>query len=126
MMWRALLLFAVAVNGLPHHQSAPSLKLLDAQKFPSARCNDGSQGGYYHEKASSLTNATKWVIHLQGGGECTDKQSCEKRLSSALGSSKHFAATFAPYQLASSDPQQNPSLHDWHHGEHLHQARHSH
>src|SRR5206468_3856824 len=80
---------------------------------PTARCMDGTLSGYYLEKASAPQNATKYVIFLEGGGECTTQQvsckscsppgwvmdmpssrciqACYAQLNTSLGSSKYFA-----------------------------------
>ena len=34
------------------------------------------QGGFYWQRATDPEGAKNWVIHLQGGGECTTKASC--------------------------------------------------
>ncbi len=57
---------------------------------PHAKCLDGSQAGYYFQPATSDKNATKWVIYLNGGGECDQEGSCVYQTDSALGSSKYF------------------------------------
>jgi len=67
------------------------LKLLDGS-YSNARCLDGSQGGYYY-RAGKGENTSKFVILLQGGGECVTKDSCTERAGTALGSSKFFKKT---------------------------------
>lgn len=42
-----------------------TLKLLDLEKYPQARCLDGSPGGYYVGPANG-SNPNRWIIHLQG------------------------------------------------------------
>lgn len=41
-----------------------------------ARCNDGTEAGYYIREG---TNAGPWIIYLEGGGWCWDKESCDDR-----------------------------------------------
>eukprot|EP01065_Artemidia_motanka_P029424 TRINITY_DN35539_c0_g1_i1.p2 TRINITY_DN35539_c0_g1~~TRINITY_DN35539_c0_g1_i1.p2 ORF type:complete len:367 (+),score=108.38 TRINITY_DN35539_c0_g1_i1:102-1202(+) len=108
---RALPLLVGAAAAAPVAPAAP-LTLL---KSSDARCMDGTQAGYYHQPATSASAAQKWVFHFQGGGECTSQDMCEGKLSGPLGSSKYFDDSIQPYQLASSDPDQNPSLYAWHH-----------
>ena len=52
---------------------------LDLAAFPNARCNDGTPGTFYFRPAATALGATRWVIQLQGGGSCTDPDSCAKR-----------------------------------------------
>ena len=58
-----------------------------------ARCLDGSVPGYWFRRGSAA-NASKWVIHMQGGGWCWDteqradhQRSCHDRARKGLGSS---------------------------------------
>ena len=37
---------------------------------------DGSPGGFYYAPAASAANASKLVVHLEGGGECRTARSC--------------------------------------------------
>jgi hypothetical protein len=41
-----------------------------------ARCMDGTAGGYY--LTLSHTNTTKYVIYIEGGGECRTKSDCQQ------------------------------------------------
>ena len=45
---------------------------------PLAVCNDGSPAVYYWKKSSNPSN-NKWLVFLEGGGQCYDKKSCQKR-----------------------------------------------
>lgn len=59
---------------------------LPLYKYPSARCLDGTPAAYY-----ILPGDPKlWVIHLHGGGTCTNQFSCNIRSKSFLGSSSFF------------------------------------
>lgn len=84
------------------------LYLLSLDKYPYARCMDGTPGGYYFSPASSRSDADKWVIHLQGGGECTTQTRCDDQLTGVLGSSKYFSSTynfwFYNYPNATANP----------------------
>ena len=44
-----------------------------------AVCNDGTKGGYYFSPASLLEANDTFVIHLPGGGQCYDEDSCNER-----------------------------------------------
>ena len=80
---------------------------------------DGTQAGFYYEPAAagaSEAARTGWVVHLQGGGECTDEALCSVQLSTKRGSSNYWD----PYLwdlgfLASNNPAQSPNLSDWNH-----------
>lgn len=69
------------------------LQLLNATKYPKARCLDGSPGAFYINVNKDDPSGT-WVIMLQGGGECVDKTSCVGRSTTALGSSTKMAQSF--------------------------------
>lgn len=83
---------------------------------PKARCMDGTPGGYYLEPAARGANETKWIIYLQGGGECGNQPSCDARKDSSLGSSKYFSKSVygVPY-FAANDPATNPNFASWNH-----------
>jgi len=57
---------------------------------PKAKCLDGTQAGYYVQPTNSTTYKNKWVIYLNGGGECDTKDACVYQTTGALGSSKYF------------------------------------
>ena len=60
---------------------------------PAAKCMDGTQAGYYYEPSKGGDWAqTGWVIHLQGGGECTDEASCTDQLGTARLEWQHHQA----------------------------------
>lgn len=54
-----------------------------------ALCNDGSRAGFYYS-AAPPGHEKVWVIYQQGGGQCWDKPSCDRR-SETLTSSKGYA-----------------------------------
>eukprot|EP00794_Sanderia_malayensis_P009961 gene9961-10981_t len=70
-----------------------------------AVCNDGSSGIYYLEKTSS----TKWVIFLESGGACYDRESCAKRMLQEpyLTSSTDYPAHIEGEDILSSDRAKN-------------------
>ena len=90
---------------------------------PTARCLDGTSGGYYFLPAASKERAVSasrdsWVISLQGGGECADLASCTNAMASSLGSSKYFPKNYnfdgewAQFNQASRDA---TPFADWNH-----------
>ena len=56
---------------------------------PRAKCMDGTQSGYYIRPGIG-ENSTRFVINLEGGGECATEASCKSKLNGPLGSSKYF------------------------------------
>jgi len=48
------------------------------EKYPSARCTDGSPGGYYFKQGQGEGTNT-WIIYQAGGDWCWDEESCAKR-----------------------------------------------
>lgn len=47
--------------------------------FPDAVCNDESPAAFYFRPYTGSENANRWIIVLQGGGDCGDDQSCSRR-----------------------------------------------
>lgn len=45
----------------------------------NATCNDGTPAVMYVRPASNPDQQDKWVFHLQGGGACTDYETCVQR-----------------------------------------------
>ena len=54
-------------------------ELIDVAAFPEARCNDGSAALYYFRPFVGAANRDRWVIQLQGGGDCSSPDDCAKR-----------------------------------------------
>jgi len=113
-MLAALLLLSWALgivgDGVP-------LTMLDAASYPNARCLDGSQAGYYFQPASTPDASSKWVIYLNGGGECASEESCLAQTTSALGSSKYFSESVDAngWYLASDYCPYNPDFCGYNH-----------
>ena len=55
-----------------------------------AVCLDGSPGGFWFSPGVG-TGASKWLIHTQGGGWCSDLNDCAARSQMYLGSSTSWA-----------------------------------
>lgn len=99
---------------------APSASAAPMQSYPvhdafarQAICNDGTKARYYFRPGSG-DGATRFVIHLKGGGGCTDMAECEARdrdLTSGLPwrQGRSFGG------ILSDDPAVNPDFHDWNH-----------
>tara|TARA_A100001015_G_scaffold293308_1_gene369754 strand:+ start:920 stop:2053 length:1134 start_codon:yes stop_codon:yes gene_type:complete len=83
-----------------------------------AKCMDGTLSGYYYEHATESTDSLKWVIYLNGGGECDSQEGCYSHLESELGSSNYFESNFSDsssWYFASGYCPYNPSFCSWNH-----------
>jgi hypothetical protein len=47
--------------------------------YADAVCNDGSRGGYYFSPSAVGGANDTFIIHLPGGGQCYDEESCRAR-----------------------------------------------
>ena len=61
----------------------------------------------------SGTGASKWIIHLEGGGWCYDEGACLDRSKSSLGSSKSWPATASFSGFLSDNQDTNPDFYNW-------------
>jgi hypothetical protein len=77
-----------------------------------AVCLDGSPPAYHLQRGFG-SGANSWLVHLEGGGWCSDIQSCSERARSALGSSLYMGKTI-PFTGVLSDLQsENPDFYNW-------------
>jgi len=53
--------------------------LIPLADYPNAVCNDGSPGAIFIRSSEGAGNESKWLFHVQGGGGCSDYQSCYDR-----------------------------------------------
>lgn len=86
------------------------LVMMSQNKFPNTGCLDNTATGFYFRPALELKFSKKWIINLEGGGECVTRRSCTARSTTGMGSSKDWSATRAPYQFQSDDPSNNPTF----------------
>ena len=75
---------------------------------------DGTLSAYYYQPGIG-ENATRFIIYLEGGGECTTNSSCTSHLDSVLGSSKYFPATVSMPYFLTDDATENPNFASWAH-----------
>ncbi|XP_059084295.1 palmitoleoyl-protein carboxylesterase notum1a-like isoform X2 [Tigriopus californicus] len=70
-------------------------------------CNDGSPSGYYLRRNYQ---SKRWIVFLEGGWICFDRESCMQRASREphLVSSSHWRAIKSVGGILSSDPEDNP------------------
>lgn len=92
------------------------LTLLD-ETNSIGRCLDGSFGGYYYDPYTDNDNSKKWVLYLEGGGECDTQELCQSKLNTALGSSNYFANSSSPsgWYFGSTDCTNNPTICTYNH-----------
>ena len=105
---------SAALGTAPANATQP-LQLLTG--YPQARCMDGTASGFYLHKSRLGAAQTKWVLTLQGGGECVSVR-CASKAKSALGSSNYFPKSFefwneANTHLADTSCAGNPELCDY-------------
>lgn len=94
-------------------KSSVSLKLELFSTESGAFCLDGSPGGYYWSNGTGA-NASRWILHFEGGGWCVNETDCLARAGSDLGSSLTWAREIPAYAgMMSGDPAINPDFHDW-------------
>lgn len=97
--------------------NAPQLVVLDKNKYPQATCNDGTAGVYVLRPGAGAA-ANRWVISLEGGGECYDQASCSNRAATmpVLVSSASYqtnpASAFGQSGLLGVTPGANPDFFD--------------
>jgi O-palmitoleoyl-L-serine hydrolase len=106
------------VSLLPQVAAEPvPLTMLDRVDYPHAKCLDGTQAGYYAQEASNKEDSSKWVIYLNGGGECDTEDACRSATEGPLGSSKYFAETSdaSGWYLGSDYCTKNPDMCGWNH-----------
>ena len=132
-----LILLLASYLSYSYAVNAPLTLLTDSK----ARCMDGTLSGYYFQskytysclemfnyyfnfffnvsvtEATRAEDSTKWVIHLQGGGECATKDACYGELNSNLGSSKYFDPSMQMWFFNYDNTNINP---DWGAANHVH------
>ena len=107
---RALSLAALATG------AAAQFTLYKVDPTPrGAQCLDGSAGAFYFKPSNGGENATKWMIHFEGGGWCYDAGDCFGRSSTNLGSSNNYPATAKTVSggIMSQDCGVNPQFCNW-------------
>ena len=65
-------------------------------------------------QTGSGDGASKWIIHLEGGGWCYDEEACVARSKTPLGTSKLWHPTMDfTSGLLSDDQESNPDFYTW-------------
>ena len=68
-----------ATLAMPPPNLAHTVLLVDEVQTHGARCLDGSPQRLWYSPATSAVNASKFYIHLMGGGWCESMESCTAR-----------------------------------------------
>lgn len=106
---RVLVQALVVLVAVGSCEGIAQLKLLD--EYDQAKCLDGSPSGYYLDVSPSGSN--KWILHLQGGGECASEDRCVAQSKTNLGSSTKWPKEMGIGFLQQRDPTLNPDFYDW-------------
>ena len=77
-------------------------------------CLDGSPPGYYM-RAGSGDGADKWILHLMGGGWCSNTTDCYNRSFTILGGTTPWPETADFFGIFSDDAEVNPDFYNWNH-----------
>lgn len=73
-----------------------------------ARCGNGSRYAFFIRMAPEGQPVDRVVVHLQGGGICTDEASCLAALASTPGAFEARKDRYRKKGILSNDPLQNP------------------
>lgn len=96
-----------------------NFEVLNLANFPNARCNDGSAATYRVRLGSGIAR-NRWIIVLEGGGECTNQAECQARASAQGGrrvsslpyQQDNSLAVMGTFGLFSTSPTDNPDFYD--------------
>ncbi|XP_078440115.1 pectin acetylesterase 8-like [Wolffia australiana] len=77
-----------------------------------AVCLDGSAPAY-HLSTGFGDGIKNWLVHLEGGGWCSDVSSCLSRKNTNLGSSSYMDKQAQFAGIMSNDQQCNPDFYNW-------------
>lgn len=103
LLWVAICLMRVAGDCVAY----------SLDRYPHARCLDGSPGRYYHRSGTG-DGRTKFLLFFEGGGFCTSHDDCAARARSYFGStsadppSRRFGHSFL-----TDDIDANPLMWNW-------------
>jgi hypothetical protein len=97
--------------------NSPQLVVLSKTTYPQALCNDGTAGAYVIRPGAGAA-ANRWIISLEGGGECFDQPTCSTRSATmpTLVSTASFQANpssaFGQGGVLGTMPSTNPDFYD--------------
>ncbi len=108
---------AVMITHTASAANPPQLVVLSKNTYPQAVCNDGTSGAYVYRPGAGAA-ANRWIIQLQGGGECFDQTTCSTRAATmpTLISTASFQANpstaFGQGGVLGTTPSNNPDFYD--------------
>jgi hypothetical protein len=108
---------AITITHTATAANSPQLVVLSKTTYPQAVCNDGTAGAYVLRQGAGAA-ANRWIISLQGGGECFDQATCSTRSATmpTLVSTASFQANpssaFGQAGLLGTIPGTNPDFYD--------------
>jgi len=92
----------------PNLMVSVNITVLKNAVAKGAVCLDGSPPAYHLHRGHG-TGANNWLVHLEGGGWCSDIPSCSQRARSELGSSLYMGESIAFTGVLSDVQSQNPA-----------------
>ena len=93
-----------------------TMQIFDAQEYPHARCLDGSTFGVYLRLAPETASASAkagWMVVLDGGGLCTQRDDCTARSHTDLGSNTKWAHDIELAAVAYMSPDPRNPFANW-------------
>eukprot|EP00252_Welwitschia_mirabilis_P006750 TRINITY_DN1765_c0_g1_i1.p1 TRINITY_DN1765_c0_g1~~TRINITY_DN1765_c0_g1_i1.p1 ORF type:complete len:250 (+),score=33.27 TRINITY_DN1765_c0_g1_i1:100-849(+) len=88
------------------------LTVLDTAVASGSVCLDGSPPAYFIHRGFG-SGANNWIVHFEGGAWCNDIESCSKRTTTKLGSSKYMPKKKAFSGLFGNNEARNPYFYNW-------------
>ncbi|XP_010441760.1 PREDICTED: pectin acetylesterase 11 [Camelina sativa] len=107
-LWSSVLVLAVVVIGA----RAVPITYLESAVAKGAVCLDGSAPAYHFDKGSG-SGVNNWIVHMEGGGWCTDIATCVQRKSTMKGSSKLMNKDFGFSGILGGKQSTNPDFYNW-------------
>ncbi|CAL0330819.1 unnamed protein product [Lupinus luteus] len=108
--WMNLQVFALLL--LLAEGSYVPITILNDAVSKGAVCLDGSPPAYHFDKGSG-EGINNWVVHIEGGGWCSDVTSCLWRKDTRLGSSEKMEEQLYFAGLLSDTEDLNPDFYNW-------------
>ncbi|KAL0873785.1 hypothetical protein Bca101_023490 [Brassica carinata] len=91
---------------------AVPITYLQSAVAKGAVCLDGSAPAYHFDKGFG-SGVNNWIVHMEGGGWCTDVASCIKRKGTMKGSSKFMNKDFGFSGILGGKQNTNPDFYNW-------------
>ena len=107
-LWSSVMVLAVVVVGA---RDVP-ITYLESAAAKGAVCLDGSTPAYHFDKGSG-SGVNNWIVHVEGGGWCTDVETCLKRKSLMKGSSELMNKDYGFSGILGGSQNSNPDFYNW-------------